>query len=88
MTPSELAQLRADTPGVGNRIHVNNCGAALMPRVVVEAVHGHGQIELEASVGGGRRPEGTQFGLAHGLTLRQKLPKDWNMQKVLECELC
>ena len=50
MTPSELAQLRADTPGVANRVHLNNCGAALMPRPVIDAIHGH--IDLEASVGG------------------------------------
>jgi cysteine desulfurase / selenocysteine lyase len=50
VTPSELEKLRADTPGVANRIHLNNAGAALMPKPVIEAIHGH--IDLEASIGG------------------------------------
>ncbi|WP_156090780.1 MULTISPECIES: hypothetical protein [unclassified Rhizobium] len=33
---AEIEQLRADTPGVSRRIHLNNAGAALMP--VVTAV--------------------------------------------------
>src|SRR5882724_10085084 len=46
----DLDKLRADTPGVAHRIHLNNCGAALMPRPVVEAVQRH--IALEAEIGG------------------------------------
>ncbi len=50
MTPSELERLRADTPGIAQRIHLNNAGAALMPRPVIEALHAH--IDLEAAIGG------------------------------------
>jgi cysteine desulfurase / selenocysteine lyase len=51
MTPSERARLWADTSGVAQRIHLNNCGAALLPRPAIDAVHGH--IDLEASGVGG-----------------------------------
>jgi cysteine desulfurase / selenocysteine lyase len=50
MTPSELERLRADTPGIVNRIHLDNAGAALMPRPVIDAMQRH--IDLEASIGG------------------------------------
>jgi selenocysteine lyase/cysteine desulfurase len=46
----DLARLRADTPGVANRIHLNNCGAALMPLPVIAAIKDH--IDLEAEIGG------------------------------------
>jgi len=45
-----VAQWRADTPGCANRVHLNNAGAALMPRPVVDAVAGH--LEREALCGG------------------------------------
>jgi selenocysteine lyase/cysteine desulfurase len=50
---------RLDTPGCASRaplnplihlIHLNNAGAALMPRPVIDAVHGH--IDLESQIGG------------------------------------
>jgi selenocysteine lyase/cysteine desulfurase len=50
MTPTAIARFRADTPGVARRNHLNNCGAALMPRPVIDAIQGH--IELEAAIGG------------------------------------
>lgn len=45
-----LSLLRADTPGVLERIHLNNAGAALPPRPVLEAMQRH--LELEARIGG------------------------------------
>lgn len=51
MTPDfDLARLRRDTPGCGERIHLNNAGAALMPSPVVEAVRNH--LALEERIGG------------------------------------
>jgi cysteine desulfurase/selenocysteine lyase len=46
----DLAQLRRDTPGVGNRIHFNNAGAALPPQPVVDTVVDH--LRREAEIGG------------------------------------
>jgi selenocysteine lyase/cysteine desulfurase len=46
----DLARLRADTPGIAHRVHLNNAGAALMPRPVLEAVVGH--LRREAEIGG------------------------------------
>jgi selenocysteine lyase/cysteine desulfurase len=45
-----VAELRADTPGCAHRVHLNNAGASLMPRPVIDAIQGH--IELEATIGG------------------------------------
>ena len=44
------ARLRADTPGTAHRIHLNNAGAALMPRPVIEAQLRH--LRREAEIGG------------------------------------
>ena len=49
-SPLDLERLRADTPGTLSRIHLNNAGASLMPRPVLEAVVSH--LSLEAEVGG------------------------------------
>lgn len=46
----DLARLRAATPGVANRIHLNNAGAALMPQPVLEAQLRH--LRREAEIGG------------------------------------
>lgn len=46
----ELQQLRRDTPGTEHRIHLNNAGAALMPRPVIEAAQNH--LKLESEIGG------------------------------------
>jgi selenocysteine lyase/cysteine desulfurase len=45
-----LAQWRADTPGCAGRVHLNNAGASLMPRSVLDAVVGH--LNREANLGG------------------------------------
>lgn len=44
---ADLVRWRADTPGVASRIHLNNAGAALMPRPVYGAVTEHLALELE-----------------------------------------
>ncbi len=46
----DLTHWRADTPGTAHRNHLNNAGAALMPRPVIDAITEH--IALEASIGG------------------------------------
>lgn len=46
----DLERLRADTPGVIHRIHLNNAGAGLMPRPVLNTVKAH--LDLEAEIGG------------------------------------
>ena len=50
ITHLDLERLRADTPGVAHRVHLNNAGAGLMPRPVLEAMHGH--LRREAEIGG------------------------------------
>ncbi len=46
----DLERLRADTPGVATRVHLNNAGAALMPTRVVDAMIAH--LRREAAIGG------------------------------------
>jgi selenocysteine lyase/cysteine desulfurase len=49
-TATDLARWRAATPGCTDRVHLNNAGAALMPRPVLEVVTAH--LEREARIGG------------------------------------
>ncbi len=49
-TEAEIRTIRAETPGVERRIHLDNAGSALMPRCVLERMHRH--LALEAEVGG------------------------------------
>ncbi|MDX1555590.1 MAG: aminotransferase class V-fold PLP-dependent enzyme [Xanthomonadales bacterium] len=48
--PQDIEQLRQETPGCQERIHLNNAGAALMPQPVLDAVQQH--LELESRIGG------------------------------------
>lgn len=45
-----LTRWRADTPGSSRLVHLNNAGAALVPRVVRDAVSAH--LKLEEDLGG------------------------------------
>jgi len=45
-----LEKIRAETPGIKNVIHLNNCGAGLMPQPVLDAVITH--LQREAEIGG------------------------------------
>ena len=46
----DVVELRARTPGVEHRVHLNNAGAALMSDVTLEAVTEH--LRLESRIGG------------------------------------
>lgn len=48
--PNHIQRFRAETPGCQHRIHLNNAGAALMPKLVIDAIGQH--IQLEATTGG------------------------------------
>jgi selenocysteine lyase/cysteine desulfurase len=47
---ADLARWRADTPGCEHLVHLNNAGAALVPRAVRDAIAGH--LDLEERLGG------------------------------------
>lgn len=46
----DIEKIRLDTPGCAHVIHLNNAGAALMPRPVIDAVQSY--FELESRIGG------------------------------------
>lgn len=46
----DVERARASTPGCDHVAHLNNAGASLMPKAVVDAVVGH--LELESRIGG------------------------------------
>jgi selenocysteine lyase/cysteine desulfurase len=58
-----VAQLRADTPGCEEIIHLNNAGAALSPRSVTNAVTDH--LRLESQLGGYEAAEAAADKLMH-----------------------
>jgi len=45
-----IAQWRQDTPGCSHRVHLNNAGAGLMPRSVLETMTAH--LQRESMLGG------------------------------------
>jgi selenocysteine lyase/cysteine desulfurase len=49
-TTDAVRRWRADTPGAERLVHLNNAGAALVPRPVSEAVEAH--LRLESELGG------------------------------------
>ncbi len=49
-SPLDIAALRADTPGLKHRVHLNSAGASLMPTPVIDAIRGH--FDLEVEIGG------------------------------------
>lgn len=61
--PIDIERVRADTPGVANVVHLNNCGAALMPRPVLEAQIAH--LSLEAEIGGYEAAEQANAAIEH-----------------------
>lgn len=46
----DVDMLRAQTPGVAHRVHLNNAGAGLMPQPVLDAMVGY--LQREAMIGG------------------------------------
>jgi cysteine desulfurase/selenocysteine lyase len=49
-TRLDLGRLRADTPGVAHRAHLNNAGSGLMPRPVLDAMTDY--LRHESEIGG------------------------------------
>ncbi len=45
-----IEALRADTPGLAHRAHLNNAGASMMPAPVIEEIRAH--LDLESRIGG------------------------------------
>ncbi len=47
---ADIAALRDDTPGLEHRVHLNNAGASMMPKPVIDTITGY--ISLEGRIGG------------------------------------
>lgn len=60
----DLARARADTPGVNHVAHLNNAGASLAPKPVIDAVVGH--VRLESEVGPYEAAERAQQAIERG----------------------
>ena len=50
ISQAELTDIRNNTPGCKNNIHLNNAGAGLMPLPVLKTIKDH--LDLEAEIGG------------------------------------
>lgn len=73
----DLRRARAETPGVARVVHLNNCGAGLMPATVLQTMTDH--LRLEAEIGGyeaaeqrGEAVEATYDALARLLNCRRE----------------
>ncbi len=59
----DLAKVRSETPGIKNVIHLNNCGAGLMPQPVLDSVKSY--LDLEANIGGYEAEEQEDAAIEH-----------------------
>ncbi len=77
--PLDIETLRADTPGCGSVIHLNNAGASLPPAPVLDAVVDY--LKAEATVGGYEIAEDRHDELSaiyqHATTLFGGRPENW-----------
>ena len=71
MLPLDVEKLRAETPGTGHRIHLNNAGAGLMPDPVLQAMTDH--LALESRIGGYEAEEAKKAEIAAVYTALGKL---------------
>ena len=60
----DLMQARADTPGVNHVAHLNNAGASLTPKPVIDAMVGH--LRLESEIGPYEAAEHAQEAIERG----------------------
>jgi selenocysteine lyase/cysteine desulfurase len=63
-TADQLVAWRLDTPGCEHRNHLNNAGAGLMPRPVIDALTSH--LALEAEIGGYEAADARASEIARG----------------------